>query len=47
MGTINLGFAINEDKCKKLNVSLLLKRFVSFVKQTNADFRIEPINGST
>jgi hypothetical protein len=45
-GTINLGFSLSEDKRKEINVSLLLKRFVSFAKQTDADFRIEPLNGS-
>jgi hypothetical protein len=45
-GTINLGFSIGEDKRSKNNVSLLLKRFVAFVKQTDGAFCIDPLNGS-
>jgi hypothetical protein len=29
-----------------LNVALLLKCFISFAKQTDPDFRLEPLNGS-
>jgi hypothetical protein len=45
IGTINLGFAIVESKRNDTNVALLLKRFMSFAKQTDPDFRIEPFNG--
>jgi hypothetical protein len=41
-GTINLGFSIGEDKRSEINVSLLLKRCMSFAKQIEADVRIEP-----
>jgi hypothetical protein len=44
-GTINLNFSISEDKRNEINVSLLLKCCMSFAKQTDADFLIEPING--
>jgi hypothetical protein len=47
VGTVNLGFTINEYKRNDLNVSILLKHFMSVAKQTDADFHIEPINGST
>jgi hypothetical protein len=46
VGTINLGFAISETKKGTLNVLLLLKRFMSFAKQTDTEFRLEPLNGS-
>jgi hypothetical protein len=42
---MNLGFAVNEDKQNGINVSLLLKHFMSFAKLTGAEFRIEPLNG--
>jgi hypothetical protein len=45
IGTINLGFAIVESKRNDTNVVILLKRFMSFAKQTDPDFRIEPLNG--
>jgi hypothetical protein len=45
-GTINLGFSIVKDKRRKINVSLLLKRFMAFAKQTDGAFRIEPLNNS-
>jgi hypothetical protein len=45
-GTINLGFSIGEDKRIKINVSLLLKRFMAFAKQTDGSFYIDPLNGS-
>jgi hypothetical protein len=45
-GTINLGFSKREDKRGKINVSLLLERFVAFVKQTDGEFRIDPLNDS-
>jgi hypothetical protein len=45
MGTRNLGFTANEDKRNNLNVSLLLKRFMSFSEQMDADFHIKPLNG--
>jgi hypothetical protein len=44
-GTINLGFSVSEDKRNKMKLSLLLKCFMSFTKQTYADFCIEPLNG--
>jgi hypothetical protein len=44
IGTINLDFAIVESKRNDMNVALLLKRFVSFAKQTEPDFRIDPFN---
>jgi hypothetical protein len=46
IGTINLGFTLNDNKCSDVNVSLLLKCFMSYAKQTYADFRIKPLNGS-
>jgi hypothetical protein len=46
VGTINLGFAISETKKGTLNFSLLIKRFMSFAKQTDMEFRLEPLNGS-
>jgi hypothetical protein len=45
-GTINLSFTLNEDKHSEVNVSILLKRFMTYAKQTNADFHIKPLNGS-
>jgi hypothetical protein len=45
IGTINLGFAIVEYKRNDMNVALLLKQFMYFTKQTNPDFRIDPLNG--
>jgi hypothetical protein len=44
--TINLGFAVIEDKRSAINAALLLNRFMAFAKQTDANFRIEPLNGS-
>jgi hypothetical protein len=38
MGTINLGFKVNEDKRNDLDVSLILKRFASFAEQMDTDF---------
>jgi hypothetical protein len=46
VGTINLSFTVTETKRGNSNVSILLKRFVPFVKQTDPDFRIKPLNGS-
>jgi hypothetical protein len=46
-GTINLGFSIVEDKRSDINVSLLLKSFMAFAKQTDGDSFIDPLNGST
>jgi hypothetical protein len=37
---------LNDDKRSEVNVSILLKRFMSYAKQTNIEFRIEPLNGS-
>jgi hypothetical protein len=45
-GTINLRFSIGEDKRSEINVSLLLKRFMAFTKQTDGNFCIYPLNGS-
>jgi hypothetical protein len=44
-GTINVRFSII-DKWSKINVSLLRKRLMAFVKQTDGSFHIEPLNGS-
>jgi hypothetical protein len=44
-GTMNLGFAIAESKRNEMNVAILLQRFMAFAKQTDPDFRIEPLNG--
>jgi hypothetical protein len=45
-GTINLEFAVPEIKHSNSNISILLKRCMVFAKQTDPDFRIEPLNGS-
>jgi hypothetical protein len=45
-GTVNLGFTINAQKHNNMNGALLLKHVMSFTKQTDADFRIKPLNGS-
>jgi hypothetical protein len=44
--TINFGFSVSEENQNEINVSLLLKYFVLFAKQTDADFHIEQLNGS-
>jgi hypothetical protein len=44
VGTINLGFAVPESKKGTLNVSLLLKCFMSYAK--HHEFRLEPLNCS-
>jgi hypothetical protein len=46
VGTVNLGFTILEDKRSNSNVAILLKRFMKFTKQMDADFRIETLNDS-
>jgi hypothetical protein len=46
VGTINLGFAVPESNKGTMNVSLLLKRFMSYAKQTDPEFLLEPLNGS-
>jgi hypothetical protein len=45
VGTMNLGFTISESKRNETNVAILLKRFMAFAKQTDPDFRIEPLSG--
>jgi hypothetical protein len=45
-GTINLGFSVPESKGSNSNVSILLKKFMDFLKQTDPDFCTEPLNGS-
>jgi hypothetical protein len=45
-GTTKQGFSIGENKRSRINVSLLLKRFMAFAKQTDGAFHIDPLNGS-
>jgi hypothetical protein len=42
---MNLGFAIAESKRNEMNVALLLKLFMAFMKQTDPDFCMEPLSG--
>jgi hypothetical protein len=46
VGTINLRFAVSESKKGTMNIPLLLKRVMSYAKQTDSEFRLEPLNGS-
>jgi hypothetical protein len=46
ISTINLGVYVPEDKRSDTNVVIILNRFEAFAKQTDADFRIESLNGS-
>jgi hypothetical protein len=44
VGTLNLGVAIPEARRSEANVYIIIKRLMAFAKQTDPDFRIEPIN---
>jgi hypothetical protein len=43
---MNLGFAIAESKRNETNVTIIITRCMVFAKQTDPDFRIEPLSGN-